>query len=229
MFGRMLGYLSGLWLNLRPDDERGSRFHVGAAVVNLTGEGSASRSLDWPEAGLSTNLLVRERNLEHESAEELLASLEAGKWSRCMLPWVSLMAGSERPEVVDRWKAVAETEPNRRRRAEFGGIALLFAARAGRKELWESKLEGWNVEESEVVNEWIAIGEKRGETRGRVEGRVEGQATSLLDVLSERFGVVPEELEASIRDTGDVGRLRTWIRLATTAPDMQVFRQRAGV
>lgn len=29
MFGRMLGYLSGLWLALRPDEERGSRFNLG--------------------------------------------------------------------------------------------------------------------------------------------------------------------------------------------------------
>ncbi len=49
MFGRLLGYLTGLWLMLRPDDEQGSRFHVGAAVVNLTGSGSAGRELRWPD------------------------------------------------------------------------------------------------------------------------------------------------------------------------------------
>jgi hypothetical protein len=56
MFGRMLGYLSGLWLNCKPDAERGSRFQLGAAVVNLTGSGSASRDMEWPNAGLHTRL-----------------------------------------------------------------------------------------------------------------------------------------------------------------------------
>ncbi len=43
MFGRMLGYLAGLWMTLKPDEERGSRFNLGGAVVNLTGTGHASR------------------------------------------------------------------------------------------------------------------------------------------------------------------------------------------
>ena len=85
MFGRLAGYLSGLWLGLRPDDERGSRFQVGAAVVNLTGSGTSSREMRWPAAGLVTHLGVVERNLERELAADLLTGIESGQWSRSVL------------------------------------------------------------------------------------------------------------------------------------------------
>jgi hypothetical protein len=44
MFGRLLANLSDIWTHLRPDPERGSRFNVGAAVVNLTGQGNVQES-----------------------------------------------------------------------------------------------------------------------------------------------------------------------------------------
>ena len=72
MFGRLLGYLSGIWLARKPDPEPGSRFRLGAVVVNLTGTGDASRDMRWPDAGLATQLRVAERNLASESADELL-------------------------------------------------------------------------------------------------------------------------------------------------------------
>jgi hypothetical protein len=174
MFGRLLGYLSKLWLNRKPDDERGSRFQLGAAVVNLSGSGATSREMRWPAAGLVTQLTVVERNLEREAAVELLAAIEAGR-SRCLLPWIPLMLGGDNADTIDRWKALAEAEPDRRRKGEFAGLALVFADKAGCKELWQEKLEGWNVEESTVVKEWIALGEARGEARGVAIGEARGK------------------------------------------------------
>lgn len=63
MFGRLLGYLGSLWVELKPSAERGDRFQVGAVVVNLTGRGNTAQTMDWPEAGLLTRLGVVERNL----------------------------------------------------------------------------------------------------------------------------------------------------------------------
>jgi hypothetical protein len=191
MFGRLLGYLSGLWLTLRPDEERGSRFHVGAAVVNLTGSGSAGRELRWPGTGLVTHLGVVERNLSSESATELLAGIEAGTRSRDLLPWIPLMVDGDSPELIDRWKVAAEAEPNSRRRSEFARLARLFAERAGRKAIWHEKLEGWNVEESTVVNEWIA------ESKGR----------TLLHLVAKRFGPAPEDVEEAILKITDLKRV----------------------
>jgi hypothetical protein len=203
MFGRLVDYLSVLWRHLRPDAERGSRFQVGAAVVNLTGNGLASRRMEWPEAGLATELKVVERNLEAESADELLKGIESGRWSRCLLPWVPLMAGAGEPGLADRWKSIATGEPDSRRRAEFGGIALLFAEYVGRKEVWHAKLEGWNVEESTVVREWVAMGEARGEARGRV-----ATARAILVRLgTKRFGSPSADIETAIRAIEDADRL----------------------
>ncbi len=51
---------------------------------------------------------------------------------------------------------------------------------------------------------------------GRVEGRVEGiistRQDDLLDLLRERFGVVPPEVEARVRAVTDPERLRTALR-----------------
>ena len=207
MFGRLMGYLSGLWLTLRPDDERGSRFHVGAAVVNLTGSGSAGRELRWPGTGLVTHLGVVERNLGSESAADLLTAIEAGTRSRCLLPWVALTAGGDAPALIDRWKLAAEAEPNARRRSEFAKLARVFAERAGRKAIWYQKLEGWNVEESTVVNEWIAA----------AEGRM------LLRLAAKRFGPAPTEVEEvilAIHDQKRVERMMDRLFDATGWPDL---------
>jgi hypothetical protein len=191
MFARLLGYLSGLRLALRPDEERGSRFHVGAAVVNLTGRGSAGLELRWPGTGLVTHLGVVERNLEHESAVALLTEIEAGTRSRCLLPWLALMNGGDNPAFVDRWRVAAEVEPDAHRRGEFGGLAKVFAERANRKALWDEKLEGWNMEESQVVNEWIA----------------EAQGRTVLRAAAKRFGPAPAEVEKAIQAITDPKRI----------------------
>lgn len=201
MFGRLLGYLSGLWLHLRPDDERGSRFHVGAAVVNLTGSGAASRALVWPGTGLTTQLGVVERNLDSESAESLLAEIEAGTRSRCLLPWLPLMAGGCDPALIDRWKLAADGEPDSYRRSKFGGLAKEFAEKAGCKALWVEKLEGWNVEESTVVNEWIA----------------EAQGKTLLRLAAQRFGPAPVEAEKTIQAIKDPKRVDRMLERLFTA------------
>ncbi|MCE9564705.1 MAG: hypothetical protein K8U57_21950 [Planctomycetes bacterium] len=219
MFGRLMGYLSGLWLTLRPDAERGSRFSVGATVVNLTGGGVASRSMRWPGTGLATQLDIVERNLESESAAELLSEIEKGRWSRCLLPWISLMACADDPSVIDQWKRLAETEPNSRRRADYAAIALVFAARVGRKDLWQTQLEGWNVEESPVVNEWFATATARAEARGEAHGRMEATRSLLLDLGRERFGPASTITEAAILAITDSNRLAQLVKRVLQTAD----------
>jgi hypothetical protein len=141
VFGRLLAYLGGLWLGLRPDPERGSRYRVAAAVVNLTGSGSASRRMEWAEAGLGVELRVIKFNLERESIDTLLGGIASGRLSRCVLPWVPLTAGADAIGAIERWKRLAEAETDRRR-ADYAGLARIFAERAGRKDVWRTQLEG---------------------------------------------------------------------------------------
>src|SRR5205823_1536487 len=117
MFGRLLVYLGQLWQSLKPDPEPGSRYNVAAAVLNLTGTGSASRDMRWPGAGLATQLVVLERNLARENADDLLAGIEGTRWSRGVLPWLPLMTirvssrGGRNSPRANRTSAAVRTTP----------------------------------------------------------------------------------------------------------------------
>ena len=158
MFGRLLVYLGQLWLEERPNGEAGRRYQVGAVAVNLTGRGRTAE-LRLTGTGLRTCLEVVERNLAHEAAAAELEGIAAGIVARCVLPWIALMQGGDDPAILERWKEVAGTEPDARRRLEYGGLALVFAEAAHREFLWKEGAKGWNMRESRVVAEWIAEGE----------------------------------------------------------------------
>jgi hypothetical protein len=135
------------------------------------------------------------------------------------------MAGGDQAELIDRWKRLAEMESDSRRRAEFAGIARLFAEKVGCNEIWQEKLKGWNVEESSVVREWVAIGEARGEARGEVRTLT----ASILRLGAKQFGPASPDTEAALRAISDpahlermFGRLvdalaRDWADLIATA------------
>ena len=215
MFGRLLEYLGQLWRTTKPDAEKGSRFHVGAVVVNLSGTGLASRDMRW--AGLATKVQVVERNLASESADELLGAIERGEHSRALLPWIPLMTGADEAGMIERWKRAGEAEPDDRQRSSLAGLAKVFAEAAGRKELWVKQLEGWNMKVSTVVEEW------------RLEGEVRGLVAGVLGVLEAKFGGVPPELADAIRPTTDAAQLRSWLIAASRAGDLAEFRSSAGV
>jgi hypothetical protein len=219
MFGRLLGYLGSVWVELKPSAERGDRFQVGAVVVNLTGQGSTAREMDWPEAGLSTRLGVVERNLAQEEAGAVLAAVGAGEVSRVVLPFVPLMQGGGEAAIIQEWVRLASAEPDGRRRADYGGLALVFAEAAGCREAWKHALREWNMIQSQQVLEWQA--------EARVEGEVKGQGEALLTVLEAKFGSVPREVASAIRATTDLNRLKSWLIHAGKAASLDQFRQDA--
>jgi hypothetical protein len=225
MFARLLEYLSHLWASARPDAERGSRFNVGAAVVNLTGTGYASRAMALPGTRVETKLTVAERNLASESADDTVGRIERAELGRALLPWVPLMRGGGSVTIVDRWKVLALLEPDHRRRSELAGLALVFAEASDVRPTWETELKGWNVRESQVVNGWIA--------EGRAEGRAEGQLgafrAGVVAVLEARFGTVPSEVVAAITANGDADQLQAWLAFAARAADLAAFRVAAGI
>src|SRR5207253_1883999 len=139
----------------------------------------------------------------------------AGTIARCILAWVPLMAGGSTPENLAEWKRLASLEPNRRLRAEYGGLALQFAELAGCREVWGKLLEGWNVEESRLVAGWIAKGEERGEKRGLEKGleigRREMLCDNLIEILKVRFREsLSTELLAALRAEESQERLSRW-------------------
>ena len=193
--------------------------------------------MHWPHAKLSTTLEVPEYNLEHEPAVTLLDGVESGVWPRTLLPFVPLMNGGDKPDIIDRWMALASGEPNSRRRSDYAAIALLFADRAKRKPVWNDKLTGWNMTESPFINEFIeqgiakgiAQGEARGIAKGRTEGAVEALMTTLLGVLNDKFKKLPKKIENTIRKTQDVNTLRTWMSAVAKANTLEEFRAAIGL
>lgn len=162
-------------------------------MVNLTGKGDASRTFHWDDAGLTTHLGLRERNLEAESAADLLGKIDTGVHPRALLPWIPLMTGGDDAGIVEWWKRLAEAEPASPLRSDLAGLARVFADAAGRKQLWTDALKGWNMRQSSVVNEWID------------EGRRLARIEMLEAQLTTRFGPLSEGQLANLRGLPDDG------------------------
>jgi hypothetical protein len=246
MFGRLLEYLGRLWRELRPPGPPSNRFDVAAVVVNLTGRGQSSRRMKLGKTGLETALQVGECNLEQEDAAATLRGIARRRVARCILPWIPLMHGGGEAAIIAQWKRVAEAEPDARRRADYGGLALVFAELAACRLEWKSALEGWNVEQSVQVLEWQAQAYNRGKAEGIAEGKAEGiaegkaegiaegkaegiaegkaegKAEAVLHLAERRLGKpVPAALAAQIRATTDLAKLNQWFdaTIDLTSPD----------
>lgn len=226
LFGRLLEYLGRLWLELRPPGLPKERFSVAAAVINLTGEGKTARDMVLGATGLRTCLGVVERNLRDENAAATLAQIADGRTGRCLLPFIPLMQGGAEAVIIRHWKEIALTEPDRRRRSDYAGLALVFAELTDCRLAWKQALEGWNVEQSMQVLEWQAEAEKRGLARGMVNAKIE----ALLRVARKHFPPgVPPEVESVIRATSDLAQLDKWFDDALGASSLAEFRRLAGL
>ncbi len=63
--------------------------------------------------------------------------------------------------------------------------------------------------------------------QGRAQGRAEGQAKSLVRLLENRFGTLPNPLRAQVLNA-EVQSLDAWLDRAFDAPDLQaVFAEPA--
>jgi hypothetical protein len=216
MFGRLLVYLGGVWLQCRPSDLPGDRFCVGAVVVNLTGTGQSSRQMRLGRSRLLTRLGVEERNLSGESAQRLLRQVRMGRAPRLALVFVPLMQGGGEEGIIRTWLELARQETDQQKRQALG-LVLVLAERAGCGEQWRTALEGFDVTESPIVREWTA------------QARAQGNVEMLLEVLKGKFGALPGDLDAAIRQTTDLPSLLRWGGIAGKARTLQAFRQQAAL
>jgi hypothetical protein len=134
-----------------------------------------------------------------------------------MLFWVPLMTGGKDAAVIGRWReVVAQVVPDRRVRGNVAGIALVFAELAGRRAEWNRGLEGFEMTESQVVNDWIS----RGEAKGKLNERRE----KLLKLLSKRFpGAVPDDVVRLVNEQESLDILDHWFDAAAEAYTFQQF------
>jgi hypothetical protein len=246
LLGPMLERLAEYALRLRRElphlrDPRVPYTVVGV-LVNLTGPAQAEVwTMTPPDFGdLGLQFRVRVRTLREEDAPRLLTDIEQGRTARCLLPWVPLMRGGDRAEIIELWKRLASAEVDVRKRGDYGGLARVFAELSGRREAWTKGLEGWNVEVSQVVLEWQAQALARGRNEGIAEGMVkgrdqgiaEGRAEMLhllrervLRLLRKKFQTEPAaDLVAVVQGQTDPALLGQWLDLAFDASSLEEVR-----
>ncbi len=83
-----------------------------------------------------------------------MTAIDRGELGLCILVWMPLMAGADHPDVVRRWRELAMRQQQLHLRADYAVLALVFAEMAGRKQLWQTGLEGFNMQESKVIRGW---------------------------------------------------------------------------
>ncbi len=228
MFGRGLGYLSGLWRDQRPTDLRGDRFEVGLVVVNLRGRGRCSRAMHLSGTRLRTALRAVERNLSRVPAPRALRRISSGRWPAALLPWVPLFDGAGDAGIIEEWGRLARAQKDAGLRKVLP-LALLFAEAAGRLEAWRAPLEGWDMIESQVVKEWTEQALERGLREGKQAGQREAKAGALLRILRRPPLSLPADLEQAVRAITDLPRLDAALDAALAASSLDEFRRTTGL
>jgi hypothetical protein len=219
MLDRLHEYLARLRREQPPGLGRQDRYQVAAALLNLTGPVQADTLemlLPLPHA-VGLRLKVVLRTFREESAADTLAGIASHRVARCILPWIPLMQGGSEPAIMEEWKRLAALEPDSRVRAEYAGLALVFAELAKCRTDWQQALEGWNVLESQQVKEWQAA--------ARTEARLETKRADLLQVLRGRFRKeIPADLVAAVQALTDWDELSRWFDAAVQAKSLAAFR-----
>jgi hypothetical protein len=221
MLSRLMIYLGGARLRLRPTNLPGDRFNVGAVVVNLTGRGKSGQDMHWPKAGLRTFLQIREINLTERDASWTLEEIDVGAAPLPALVFVPLMQRGAEDAIIQRWLTLADREKNPQKRYDLGYVALIMAEAAGCRQVWQEALERWNMQESQVLNEWTKKVVERTEIKSKVE--------SVLDLLADHIGTPPADLVAAIEAIKDPARLKELLLLAGRAESVEQFRKDASL
>jgi hypothetical protein len=118
------------------------------------------------------------------------------------------MKGGDESGNIATWMELVSALPEARR-AEFTGLALVFAEAARRRGVWKKALGGWNVRQSKQVLEWQA----------------EFGAEMLIEILESKFGKLPEDIDSALRALTSVPRLKGLGPLAARANSLEQFRK----
>ena len=209
-----VGILRG---HARHGDDRKGKYKVLTALVYLTGR-CPEDVLDMTlPGGFGTRHAPLVWNVGADGAAATLEAVAGGQASWGMLFWVPLMIAGKDVAVIARWKeVVAQVVPDRRTRGNLAGIALVFAELLGRRVEWDRGLEGFEMTESQVVNEWISQGEARGKLAERRQ--------NLLKLLAKRFpGAAPDDVVRLINEQESLDVLGHWFDAAAEAYTFQQF------
>lgn len=217
----MLERLGEYAIRIRREEETGQdgKSPVVSVLLNLTGPAQPNQlemivnELD--HSGLRLQVLLR--TMQDEDATDTLARIGAAQIQRSILPFIPLMRGGVEARIVEEWKRSALGEPAPSRRADYGGLALVFADLAECGVVWRHALEGWNVKQSQQVLQW--------QNEARREGELSGLRGAVLRALRVRFHKkLPLKLTAAIQRVNDLDELARWLDAALTAESLEGFR-----
>jgi hypothetical protein len=198
------------------------KYLVLTVLINLTGAAQAPELLMVDEAqDLGYRARVVVWTLREDDAAATLAQIASDAEKRCLLPWIPLMHHGGEEAIIGEWKRLAAQETDDRWRADYGGLALVFAELAGCAAQWRAALKEWNVQQSQQVLEWQEAARK--ETRKETE--LQNARAYLLRALQLRFqGPVPADLASAIAALQDGEELSRWFDAALTAASLEAFR-----
>jgi hypothetical protein len=219
MLERLGEYVFRLRRELRFGSRAAEKYAVLCLVLNLTGAEQLSRLEmtvpEWSDA--SHWLQVAQATLSVEDAGQTLAGIAEGELERWVLPWMPLLRGAAEPANIATWKRLAEEEPDSRTRAEFGGLAIVFAELVGTAPVWREALRGWNMTESAIVNEW--------QEQARKEARRETRMEDIRRAIQLRFGVsLPPDLDEQLAGLKSKAELDRWFDASQTSLSLDTFR-----
>jgi hypothetical protein len=199
-------------LHNRLRDDSGQPYCVLTALVYLR-EQCPARELTLTVGDFGTRHRPLLWEVASDDAVEAVTALETGSEEWGWLYWVPLMAGGDAPELIARWRAVLTAlVADRVQRGKLASIALIFAELAGCRLAWKRGLEGLDMTESIVVNEWIEAGE------------VKASRLKLIDVLEVRFpSALNRELRQTILEQDTLSLLNDWFRAALRAATYDDF------
>ncbi len=203
--------------HVRYGEDRTGKYKVLTALVYLAGR-CPDDVLDMTlPGGFGTRHAPLVWNVGDDDADATLEAVASGKAPWGMLFWVPLMRIGQDDALIARWKeTVVQVVRDRRTRGNMAGIALVFAELVGRRVEWDRGLEGFEMTESQVVNEWIS--------RGEAKGKLLEARQNLLELLEGRFpGAVPNDVVQLIQHQESLELLHDWFKTAVRAYSFEQF------
>jgi len=201
----------------RHGPERKDKYCVMAGLVYLV-ETCPEEVLDMTlPNGQGTRHAPLVWNIGQDDAAATLEAVAEGRWSWGMLFWVPLMRGGNTDAVITRWKEVVTQQvEDKRRRGDLADIALVFAELTRCVPAWRRGLEGFEMTESQVVNEWV----NRGETKGNLQTK----RRDVVRLVGLRFpGQSMPEVIQLINQQESMPILEDWFDSAATVLTFEEF------
>lgn len=197
----------------RHGPNREGRYRVLTALVYLKGR-CPGVVLDMTvPGGFGTRHAPLVWNVCDDDATAALDAVTSGAAPWGLLFWVPLMAGADSDALVARWREVTTARvPARGTRGDMAGVALVLAELIDRRPLWARNLEGFDVTESVVVNEWME------------KGAFGKSKRYLIQLLDRRFpGAMPDEVRRLIQTQDSPELIDSWFEAAADAHSFADF------